>query len=185
MTADKKLITDLNLGPRETRYLTNPVSTGRSLADVITEALRDQYAAEKQAKIQALANKMWPNGSPSERSAANTEETIRAQIKRFDEVLADPDWEWDAMVEAALEVRDELKKTKPDPPEIQAFIACATCREGGINIGDWYTARTADEVTPEMIHKGPTPHDELRTYWLEKSFLEEPMTLAETAQRIR
>lgn len=114
-----------------------------------------------------------------------TEETIRAQIKRFDEVLADPEWEWDAMVEAALEVRGELKKTMPDPPEIQAFIACATCREGGINIGNWYAARTADEVTTEMIHKGPTPHDQLRTYWLEKTFLEEPLTLAETAQRIR
>lgn len=185
MTTDEKLIADLQLGPRETRYLTDLVNESGSLADVITQLLRDDYAAKKMAKIQALANKMWPNGSPSERSAAKTEEVIRAQIKRFDEVLADPEWEWDAMVEAALEVRDELKKTKPDPPEIQAFIACATCREGGINIGDWYTARTADEVTPEMIHKGPTPHDELRTYWLEKSFLEEPMTLAETAQRIR
>lgn len=39
-----------------------------------------------------------------------TEEIIRAQITRFDEVLADPEWEWDAMVEAALEVRDELKQ---------------------------------------------------------------------------
>lgn len=108
MTTDEKLIADLQLGPRETRYLTDLVNESGSLADVITQLLRDDYAAKKMAKIQALANKMWPNGSPSERSAAKTEEVIRAQIKRFDEVLADPEWEWDAMVEAALKVREAL-----------------------------------------------------------------------------
>lgn len=38
-----------------------------------------------------------------------TEQTIRAQIQRFDYVLADPEWEWGAMVDAALDVREALQ----------------------------------------------------------------------------
>ncbi|MFJ3974867.1 antirestriction protein ArdA [Streptomyces sp. NPDC090021] len=48
--------------------------------------------------------------------------------------------------------------TKVDP---QVWIGCLACYNAGHLVGDWYSADTADLVTPADLHKRETSHEEL------------------------
>jgi antirestriction protein len=47
---------------------------------------------------------------------------------------------------------------KVDP---QVWIGCLACYNAGRLVGDWYSADTADLVTPADLHKRETSHEEL------------------------
>ncbi len=88
---------------------------------------------------------------------------LQAQIKRFDDVLADPECEWDAMVDAALEVHEKLRDlvtlTAADllieligEKEAAGFLGNLRQRVGPVDEVAGFKAAT-DEVLEEMILK--------------------------------